>query len=266
MNVSETIRYGAAELKGIYNRNLGLALAISVGFHLALIGLYVFSINIGNAGSEGKAAPVTNIKLTNLAPPPADENVPPPPPPPMVPPQLITSEGAGGGVASRAGTPIAVPDALIAPDVKDFAATTEISVATPEGGDGTGFGSNPDGTGLGGPIQINEPVKVTEREKLPEPDEFVAVEEEPKYDPAELQRRIKYPEIARRNGIEGTVTVRALVDKNGRVVNTIIDASDNKALEEAASDAVKRTPFTPAIQNKVPVAIWVQIPVVFRLN
>jgi protein TonB len=184
----------------------------------------------------------------------------------MVPPQLQTSQGAGGGVASRAGTPVAVPDALIAPDVKDFAATTEISVATPEGGDGTGFGNDPNGTGLGAPVDIDKPVEVKNVETLPDPDEFIAVEEEPKWDPAELARRLKYPEIARRAGIEGQVVVRALVDKNGRVVNTMIDQSDNKALEEAAVEAVKKTPFTPAIQNKNPVAVWVQIPVIFKLN
>jgi protein TonB len=265
MSISEALRYGATELKGVYNRNLGLALGISVGIHLALIGLYIFSLNIGKADSDGKAAPVAKIKLTTLAPPPVEDAT-PPPPPPMVPPQLQTGGGGGGGVASRAGTPVAVPDALIAPDVKEFAATTEIAVATPEGGDGTGFGPKTDGEGLGGPIAINEPVQVKNVEKLPEMDEFIAVEEEPKWDPSELQRRIKYPEIARRNNIEGTVVVRALVDKNGRVVKTAVDRSDNKVLENAAIDAVTATPFTPAIQNKVPVAIWIAIPVTFRLS
>ncbi len=266
MSIPETLRYGAIELKRLYNRNLGLALAISVGFHLALIGLYMFSLNIGKADSSGKAAPVAKIKLTAVAPPPTEENVPPPPPPPMVPPQLQTSSGGGGGVASRAGTPVAVPDALLAPDVKEFASTAEISVATPEGGDGTGFGNDPNGTGLGGPIDLGEGVKIKEVEKLPDLDDFVSVEVEPKYDASELQRNVKYPEIARRNGIEGTVVVRALVDKSGAVIRTVIDNSDNKTLEEEAVRAVKRTTFTPAIQNKMPVAVWVQIPVVFRIN
>ena len=47
------------------------------------------------------------MKLTQLPPPPAQTVVPPPPVAP--------------GPASRAGTPVPVPDALIAPDVKDFA-------------------------------------------------------------------------------------------------------------------------------------------------
>jgi len=265
MSIPDALRYGATELKGVYNRNLGIALGMSVGFHLALIGLYIFSINIGKADSEGKVAPVAKIKLTTLAPPPVDDAT-PPPPPPMVPPQLQTGGGGGGGVASRAGTPVAVPDALLSPDVKEFAATTEIAVATPEGGDGTGFGPQTDGEGLGGPIDLGEKVQVKDVEKLPDMDEFVAVETEPTYDQGDLQRILKYPEIARRNNIEGTVIVRALIDKNGRVMKTSVDKTDNAVLTDAAVDAVSRIVCTPAIQNGQPVRIWIQIPVVFRLN
>jgi protein TonB len=264
MSIPEALRYGAAELKKVYNRNLGMALGISVGIHLALIGLYIFGLNIGKADSEGKAAPVSKVKLTTLAPPPVEDAT-PPPPPPMIPPQLQTG-GGGGGVASRAGTPVAVPDALLDPQVQDFATTAEIPVATPEGGDGTGFGPKTDGDGLGDPINVDKPVQVKDVEKLPDMDEFVAVEEMPKWDQGELQRRIKYPEIARRNNIEGTVVVRALVDKHGSVVQTHIDKSDNQVLSDAAIDAVKATPFTPAIQNGTSVPVWVQIPVTFRLN
>lgn len=257
MSITEALRYGATELKAAYNRNLGLALGISIGIHVVLIAMYMIIQNVGKADGR-RAAPVSKMKLSNIAPPPEPQNV-PPPPPPMVPPQLQT--GGSGGVASRAGTPVAVPDALIDPSVKDFAATTEVSVATPEGGDGTGFKTDVDQ-----PLTVDGPVKLKDTEKEPDPDEFIAVEQEPTWEAAELQRRLKYPEIARRNGIEGTVAVRALVGKDGRVVRTMIDRSDNKALEEAAEDAVKKTPFTPAIQNKVPVMVWVQIPVIFKLN
>jgi protein TonB len=267
MSIKESIRYGAAELKGIYNRNLGLALGISVGFHLVLIFLYIFGINLGKASEKTSAAPIAKMKLTNLAsPPPPEENVPPPPPPPMVPPQLQMSGAGTGGVAARAGNPVPVPDALIAPDVKEFATTAEISVATAEGGDGTGFGGLGEGEGLGAPVNIDKPVEVKTKEDLPEPDEFIPVEEEPGYDPADLMKRVIYPEMAKRNNIEGTVIVRVLVDKNGRAVKNMIDRSDNKLLEDAAIKAVMSTRFSPAIQNKTPVAVWVQIPVVFSLK
>ncbi len=258
--LKEKIAYGAAELKALYVRNLGIALGISVGLHVALILLYVFSLNIGKAKSDRPKAPINKINLTNVAPP-AET---PPTPPPMIPPELQSAGGGGGGVAARAGTPVAVPDALIDPKLQDFATDKEISVATPSGGDGTGFGPDLGGDGLG-QVQIND-AQVKTQEKLPEPDEFVPVEEEAKWDPAELQRRIKYPEAAQRAGIEGTVIVSALVGKDGRVVRVRIDRSDNKMLEKAAADAVERTPFTPAIQNKQPVATWIQVDVQFSLS
>lgn len=259
--IKEKVMYGAAELKAIYNRNLGIALGVSVGLHVALILLYVFSLNIGKAKSDRPKAPINKISLTNVAPP-AET---PPTPPPMIPPELQSAGGGGGGVAARAGTPVAVPDALIDPKLQDFATDKEISVATPSGGDGTGFGPDLGGEGLGQPV-IPENTQVKEKEKLPDPDEFIAVEEEAKWDPADLQRRIKYPEAAQRAGIEGTVIVRALVGKDGRVLNVIIDRSDNTMLEKAAVDAVKKTPFTPAIQNRQPVAMWVQVDVQFTLS
>lgn len=103
-------------------------------------------------------------------------------------------------------------------------------------------------------------------EQLPEVDEFVEVEELPKYDQKELSRALVYPEIARRNGLEGEVLLRILVDKNGRVVDIVVERSTNPAFEAEAIRAVKRTSFTPAIQGMRPVAVWIQIPVIFRLD
>jgi len=258
--LKQKVAYGAAELKAVYNKNLGIALGVSVGLHVALILLYVFGLNIGNAGSDRARAPINRINLTNVAPPTTET---PPAPPPMIPPELV-SAGGGGGVAARAGVPVAVPDALVDPKLKDFATTKDIQVATPEGGDGTGFGPDMGGD-LGGPIDIGG-TSVKTKEVMPEPDEFVATEEEPKWDRDELQRRIRYPEAAQRSGIEGIVIVRALVDRSGKVVDTRIDRSDNKLLDAAAVEAVVKTPFTPAIQNKVPVPVWVQIDVHFTIS
>ncbi|MEO5929943.1 MAG: energy transducer TonB [Candidatus Kapaibacterium sp.] len=264
MSIQESIRYGAIELKRVYNRNLSTALGISIAFHLALIFLYVIVTNV-QADTVGKVAPVAKIKLTTVAPPPV-EDVPPAPPPPMIPPQLQTGGGGGGGVASRAGTPVAVPDALISPDVKEFANTDEVAVASPEGGDGTGFGPKTDGDGLGTAIPVDKEVHVKDVERIPDPEEFIATEKDPVWDQGELQRRIKYPEIAQKNNIEGMVIIRALIDKRGKVAETRVDRSDNTLLTGAALEAVKATTFTPAIQNNAPVMVWVSIPVTFKIT
>ncbi len=263
MTMAHTLKYGAAELKRFYNPNLRTAFIVSIVFHLLLLSI-PFLISAVAADTK-KVAPVGKMKLTNLPPPPPPDNATPPPPPPMIPPNLQTGGTGNGGVAARAGVPIAVPDALITPEMQKFATTDVISVATPEGGDGTGF-SIGDGDGLGAPQIDVSKTEVKEKEEAKDPYEFVPVEKEPSYDESDLQRRVKYPEIAKRNGITGRVTVRVYVSKTGKAEKCIIEQSDNKILEEEARRAVLETVFTPAIQNGNPIGLWMSIPVNFQLN
>jgi protein TonB len=96
----------------------------------------------------------------------------------------------------------------------------------------------------------------------PSPDEFVAVEEMPVL---VTPPRPVYPEEARLHGVEGVVTVRALVSKDGKIPDCF--AVDGAALlREAALTAVKAATFKPAQQSGRPVAVWVQIPIRFSLH
>ncbi|UCH09941.1 MAG: energy transducer TonB [Fidelibacterota bacterium] len=82
-----------------------------------------------------------------------------------------------------------------------------------------------------------------------------------------IQRNVRYPDIAQEAGIEGTVIVQAFVDDNGRVQETVIlKGIPNTGLDEAASDAIRRTRFKPAKQRDRPVGVWISIPVNFRLK
>ena len=103
-------------------------------------------------------------------------------------------------------------------------------------------------------------------DKLPEIDEFVPVEDMPRYDQRELGRALRYPETARRNGLEGEVVLRILIDKTGLVADIKVDRSTNPAFEAEAIRAVRKTSFTPAIQQGRPIAVWIQIPVLFKLD
>ncbi|MDB5035664.1 MAG: outer rane transport energization protein TonB [Chlorobi bacterium] len=98
------------------------------------------------------------------------------------------------------------------------------------------------------------------------PDEFITVENDPQWDQVDLQRRMVYPVEAQRNNIQGRVVLRALVSKTGQVADIHVDHSDNPLLTPAAVDAVRGTRFTPASQGGTPVAVWVQIPVTFKLS
>jgi protein TonB len=102
-------------------------------------------------------------------------------------------------------------------------------------------------------------------ELLPTPDEFVPFEEAPVQ---VVTVQPKYPDLAQRANIEGTVWVKALVDKEGKVRDVIIvkDSGANAGFEEAAIDAAKQTVWKPAISNGQPIAVWVTYKVEFKLK
>lgn len=76
----------------------------------------------------------------------------------------------------------------------------------------------------------------------------------------------RYPESARRQGREGRVLLRVLVDDHGRTKSVEINASSgDQALDRAAVDAVKRWRFHPARRGNQAVESWLRVPVEFRL-
>lgn len=105
----------------------------------------------------------------------------------------------------------------------------------------------------------SSPVFVEDQLNKEEPDVY------PMVDLAALQKSIVYPAIAKSNGIEGKVFVRAYVSKKGKVLKTIVDNTDNDVLTSSAVNAVKKAKFTPATKNGKAVNCWVSIPISFRL-
>ncbi|MBI4551250.1 MAG: energy transducer TonB [Candidatus Latescibacteria bacterium] len=104
---------------------------------------------------------------------------------------------------------------------------------------------------------------VVEEEVLPAPDEFVAFEELPV---PISQQQPKYPEMARRAGVEGMVILHVLIDKSGKVRDVRVIKGIGAGLDEAAVEAVRQWIYTPAIQNHKPVAVWVSQPMRFKLR
>jgi periplasmic protein TonB len=81
------------------------------------------------------------------------------------------------------------------------------------------------------------------------------------------QVKPRYPDSARRRGIEGTVVVKAYVTEQGRVAEVQVEQSAGYAdLDRAAVEAVGRWRFEPAHRGRQPIAMWVSIPVTFVLN
>jgi len=84
---------------------------------------------------------------------------------------------------------------------------------------------------------------------------------------AAIAKNVRYPELAKKAGIVGTVIVQAKIELDGTVVEAnILNGMPNTGLNEAAIDAIKKTQWVPAKQRDKDVAVWVTIPVQFKLN
>ena len=118
---------------------------------------------------------------------------------------------------------------------------------------------------LDGPMDLPPPPPPQDDE---EEDFFVVVEQmpEPIGGIAAVQKLVKYPEMARRAGIEGRVTVQFIVNEAGQVENPRVIRGIGGGCDEAALEAVKKAKFTPGMQRGRPVRVQFSLPVIFRLQ
>jgi periplasmic protein TonB len=81
------------------------------------------------------------------------------------------------------------------------------------------------------------------------------------------QVRPTYPATPRRLGIQGTTLLRVHVLASGRIGDVLVEKSaGHPELDDAAADAVRRWRFEPARRGSEAVAMWVRLPVEFRLR
>jgi protein TonB len=77
----------------------------------------------------------------------------------------------------------------------------------------------------------------------------------------------EYPRLSRRNGEQGRVVLRVLVNAAGRADDIEVRASSGYSrLDQAARDTVRRWRFVPAKRGGDPVPAWVLIPISFKLE
>lgn len=76
-----------------------------------------------------------------------------------------------------------------------------------------------------------------------------------------------YPEAARRMGVEGATFLKVRIREDGLVGEVLVTRSAGHALlDQAAVEAVRRWRFEPARRGAEPVAVWVSLPIRFRLE
>lgn len=87
------------------------------------------------------------------------------------------------------------------------------------------------------------------------------------YGPRFIHREIPvYPQIARRLGKEGKVTLRLTFNEKGEVVHIEIIEGAHYGFTESAIEAVKKSKFSPAIKDGKPVACRAILPIRFVLK
>ena len=101
--------------------------------------------------------------------------------------------------------------------------------------------------------------------EYPEMNEFVHHEIAPQMIYEEMP---VYPRLARKAGMEASVWIKALVDKDGNVVRAVVFKSSGSpaGFDEAAVAAAYRCKFKPAVQNGFPIPVWVTYKVEFSLR
>ena len=82
-----------------------------------------------------------------------------------------------------------------------------------------------------------------------------------------LQKEMKYPQIAKENGIQGTVFVNFVVGKDGKIRDAKILRGVNKMLDEEAIRVVKAMPsWKPGKQRGKAVSVSYNLPIKFTLR
>ena len=112
-------------------------------------------------------------------------------------------------------------------------------------------------------------IPLRDRPKIVEDDvPYIWVEEmpEPIGGIKAIQEKVVYTEIAVLAGIEGTVTIEAVINKEGNVIDAKIVRDIGGGLGESALKAVSATKFSPGKQRGKPVKVKVMIPIKFVLK
>ncbi len=234
-------QYGAQELKRLYIRNFEIGLVIAIILHLFLIGTYIFIESITKE-NDNNIATVRILKYSELGPPPSlDKNVQ----------QQIAVKAPT--IKPNIGIPKPVPDAQ-APKEQTIATQQEMNQIASPIGEGSG----------GGGVKITQDLKVTApTNDIPSMNAFIPVEKEP-----QVVKSVQpvFPELAKRAGVEGTVYVKILVSKQGKPLKAVVIKTDSPIFNKPAEAAAMQFLFTPAIQHKQPVMVWVVVPFRFKLN
>jgi periplasmic protein TonB len=129
-----------------------------------------------------------------------------------------------------------------------------------------GINTGPDLSEIQIPVEKETPVEIIDKE-------YHWVEEMPRYksDESEIYKffaeNIKYPEIAKRAGVEGRVVLGFIIAKDGSITNiSVLKGIGAGCDEEAERVLALMGKWSPGRQNGNPVRVVMSIPIMFKLK
>lgn len=122
-------------------------------------------------------------------------------------------------------------------------------------------------------VQIEQIVAVVE-EEIDENEIFVTVEQMPMFQGGDLrkfhawvQKNVRFPQIALENGIQGRVSLKFVIEPDGRLTQIQVLQTPDRSLSEEAVRVLKKSPlWTPGKQRNKAVRVYYTLPVEFRLQ
>ena len=123
------------------------------------------------------------------------------------------------------------------------------------------------------PVQGELAMPIEERTTEKDNKEFISFEQFPRFPDGGdsgllkwVQSNLKYPEIAKKNGVQGRVHVQFVVNEDGSIGDVKVVRSVEPTLDEEAIRIVKTFPnFIPAKLNTTPIKCWYTLPINFKL-
>ncbi len=122
-------------------------------------------------------------------------------------------------------------------------------------------------------VQEFTPIEFEEEEEVEEDVIFTVVEDQPQFPGGEearqrfLEENLRYPQMAREAGIQGTVFVTFVVETDGSVTDVQVLRGIGGGCDQEAVRVVEMMPrWEPGRQRGQPVRVQFNMPIRFRLN
>jgi TonB family protein len=253
--------YGAQEIKKNYQKNFRRGLEYAVILHIMVISIYLLISYLNKADANDRKIPTFDITVVDVpldAPPPADDikDIP------------KTDEINAPQKDLTALDPVPVSkDNAEEMTTKTQDELNRINNPVSHEGDSVHYVSGDNGN-----IVINDNTikdRIDNIKKPPVDDNIYKsfeVEQPPECVNLEMVRsKVEYPPLAIEIQQEGRVTVKVLVDTDGKV-SQVGSITGPEIFYDAVKKNAKNLEFTIGLQNGKPVKVWMTVPFIFKLK